>query len=139
MDGTCICNKQWWNVTRHIHSSIVLKYKFEVLILYFSISILLYLILPLRHFMSQANIALFTPLQLLFRLQFFIPFLLSENHVPSNLVILNLIFSDKLKDEVFLYVLRKFSYFLRLINYLKTWISWKIEKQAGCFFELMKS
>ncbi len=42
-------------------------------------------------------------------LSFFIPFLSSENHV-SPYVMLNV--CDKLKDKVFLYVLRKFSSFL---------------------------
>lgn len=43
---------------------------------------------------------------------FFISFLSSEKHVSPDLVIWNVNVSDKLKDEIFLYGLRKLFYFL---------------------------
>lgn len=61
--------------------------------------------------MSEANIVLFTPLHLSdsFSNLFFsnCPLLLSQNHVSSNVVIQNVNYSDTLKDEVFLYGLKK--------------------------------
>ncbi len=96
---------QWWNVTKYIYSGAVFKYKTEVLVLNLNIYILCNFIL-LFHYISEANIVLFTSLhlsdsfsyKLVFRLQFFIPFLSSENHASPNLVILNVTFGDKLKD-----------------------------------------
>lgn len=44
---------------------------------------------------------------ILFRFRFFIPFLSSKNHVPPDVLILNV--CDELKDEVFLNGLRTFS------------------------------
>ena len=44
------------------YSGTVFNYKFEVLVLYLSFSILFKFELPLHH-MSEANIALFSPLQ----------------------------------------------------------------------------
>lgn len=35
---------QWWKVSRYIYSTAVLKYNFEVLVLYLSISIVCYFI-----------------------------------------------------------------------------------------------
>lgn len=50
--------------------------------------------------------------------------LTDHNLTSLNLVLLNLDFSDKRKDNVFLFVLRKFSYFL---SERKTFlISWKM-------------
>ncbi len=80
---------------KYIYSSTVLKYKFEVLVLYFGIYILCNFILILLYIL-EANIVF--SYKLLFRVQLFIPFLSSENRVSPNLVILNVTFSDKLKD-----------------------------------------
>ena len=54
-----------YQVTRQraIYSSTVLKYNFEVLVLYLSISMWCYFILPL-HYISEENIVLSTPLHL---------------------------------------------------------------------------
>ncbi len=102
---------QWWILTKYIYSSTVLKYKFEVL-----------LVLKYFHFMQLytftslhlrgkccSSTTFVWQLKLLFKL--LTCFLFSENLVSPNLVILNV--SDKLKDEVFLYVLRKISYFFK--------------------------
>ncbi len=76
---------QWWNATKSIYSRTLLKYKFEVLSFYLSVSILRDF--PLPHlYISEANILPMTPLHLnenfgyFFRLQFFMPFL-SKNRI----------------------------------------------------------
>ena len=46
--------------TKYIHSSTVLKYKFEGLVLYLSIFFLCHFLL-LLHYISEGNIVLFTP------------------------------------------------------------------------------
>ncbi len=43
----CTGLRQWWKVTKHIYSRTVLKYNFEVLVHYLSISIFCYFILLL--------------------------------------------------------------------------------------------
>ncbi len=74
----------YWNV----HLSIVLKYKFEVLVLYWSISILCYVIL-LLHYSSEGNIVLFTTLHLSDSLSYFTAF------------------TSKIYDQVIKYILLK--------------------------------
>ena len=55
--------KLQWKITKYIYSSTVLKYNFELLVLYLSISVWCYFILPL-HYISEGNIVLSTPLHL---------------------------------------------------------------------------
>ena len=46
---------QWWNFIKHIHSGTILKYNFEVSVLYLSISIVCYIILPLHYILEEDN------------------------------------------------------------------------------------
>ncbi len=61
---------QWWKITKYIYLSTVLKYSFEVLVLYLSVSIFCYFILLLNQ-TSEANIVLFTPLHLFDNFSYF--------------------------------------------------------------------
>ncbi len=72
---------QWWNVTKYIYLSTVIKYKFKVLVHYLSVSILCSFVLLLPY-IPEVKIQTFHSsgcFSFLFRSQFFILFLSSEN------------------------------------------------------------
>lgn len=62
------------NVTKYVHSSTVLQYSFEVVILYMSIFIFCYFLLPLR--ILKANVVLYTPLYLSDNFSYFLDYTL---------------------------------------------------------------
>ena len=62
---------QWWKVTKYIYLNTVLEYNLEVLVLYFSISILCYFILLFYYYNSEVNFVLFTALHCFNNISYF--------------------------------------------------------------------
>lgn len=84
--GWWCVSAMWWNVIKYIYLNTALKYKFEVLCL--NVFIVCNFILLLHH-ISEAPFHLLNSFsqQLLCRLEFFIPFLSSEDQASPNVVI----------------------------------------------------